>query len=66
MHATCQDVSVANTCDTNLGVCKCGDNAACDPSSTTPKCKDNTHADAQIEDNSKSPTCQVKHCVKFI
>ena len=53
----------ANTCDTASGVCKCGSNAACSGNELW-RCKDNTGANAEPEDNNNSPTCQVKCCVR--
>ena len=58
---TCTDPG-ANTCDTASGVCKCGSNAACSGNEFW-RCKDNTGANAVPEDNSNSPTCQVKFCM---
>ena len=58
---TCTDPA-ANTCDTASGVCKCGSNAACSGNEFW-RCKDNTGANAVPEDNSNSPTCQVKFSI---
>ena len=53
----------ANTCDTASGVCKCGSNVACSGNELW-RCKDNTGANAEPENNNNSPTCQVKCCVR--
>ena len=52
----------ANTCDTASGICKCGSDAVCSGSELW-RCKDNTGANAVPENNSNSPTCQVKFCL---